>query len=90
MAVVLFGESHDRFADAFASLEAAPHGEQPVSVLHAGKLAEALDVALDVAEGGDIVLLSPACASFDEFSCFEERGDTFKALVAERAAAAGA
>ncbi|WP_251231628.1 UDP-N-acetylmuramoyl-L-alanine--D-glutamate ligase [Adlercreutzia aquisgranensis] len=89
-AVVLFGESHDRFADAFASLEAAPRGEQPVSVLHAGKLAEALDVALDVAEGGDIVLLSPACASFDEFSCFEERGDTFKALVAERAAAAGA
>ena len=39
---------------------------------------------------GDVVVLSPACASFDEFSCFEERGATFKALVADRARKAGA
>ena len=37
-----------------------------------------------------MILLSPACASFDEFSCFEERGEAFKSLVAERAARLGA
>ena len=48
-------------------------------------LEEALDAALSIAEDGDVVVLSPACASFDEFSCFEERGDVFKRLVADRA-----
>ena len=47
----------------------------------------ALGEALAVATPDEVVLLSPACASFDEFSCFEERGDVFKKLVAARAAA---
>lgn len=54
-------------------------------VLSAGTMEEALDAALSIAEDGDVVVLSPACASFDEFSCFEERGDVFKRLVADRA-----
>lgn len=39
---------------------------------------------------GEVVLLSPACASFDEFHSFEERGEVFKKLVAARAAKLGA
>lgn len=60
------------------------------SVLRASHLEDALDAALSIACTGDVVLLSPACASFDEFGSFEERGRAFKALVAARAAALGA
>ena len=53
-------------------------------------LEDALDEALSHATSGDIVALSPACASFDEFSCFEERGEVFKQLVAQRSKERGA
>lgn len=42
---------------------------------------EAVEKAREVAESGDIVILSPACASFDLFKNFEVRGDTFKEIV---------
>lgn len=44
-------------------------------------LAEAFSLAVKEAESGDIVLLSPACASYDQYRNFEERGSHFKALV---------
>jgi UDP-N-acetylmuramoylalanine--D-glutamate ligase len=47
-----------------------------------GDLATALARAAAEAEPGEAVLLSPACASFDQFASFEERGDAFAALVA--------
>jgi UDP-N-acetylmuramoylalanine--D-glutamate ligase len=51
-----------------------------------GDLERALDGARAAARPGDVVLLSPACASFDQFADFEARGRAFKVLVAERQA----
>lgn len=42
---------------------------------------KAVEKALDMADPGDVVLLSPACASFDLFKNYEDRGDQFKAVV---------
>ena len=46
-------------------------------------LDEAVAEAVKIAEPGDTVLLSPTTSSFDQYSCFEERGDHFKKLVNE-------
>ncbi len=76
-AVVCFGASRERFLEAFEGAR--------LRVLEAEHLQDALDVALAEADRDDIVVLSPACASFDEFDNFEQRGEVFKKLVAERA-----
>jgi UDP-N-acetylmuramoylalanine--D-glutamate ligase len=50
-------------------------------IFHAGTLERAVSEATRVAKRGDVVLLSPACASFDQFKNFEHRGDVFTRLV---------
>lgn len=47
----------------------------------AGSMEDAVNKAYRLAQKGDTVLLSPCCASFDLFTCYEDRGDQFKACV---------
>lgn len=75
--VVCFGAARERFRSA---LEHAA-GSNVVDIAEADGLGDAIDVARSLAQRGDVVLLSPACASFDEFSGFEERGRFFKKRV---------
>jgi UDP-N-acetylmuramoylalanine--D-glutamate ligase len=61
-------------------------------IVEAGDLETAVRTAAERAEPGDVVLLAPACASFDQFENFEQRGRVFKQLVeklAEESAAKG-
>jgi UDP-N-acetylmuramoylalanine--D-glutamate ligase len=48
-----------------------------------GDLETAVRAAAHNAQAGDVVLLAPACASYDQFHDFEERGDAFRRLAQE-------
>ena len=52
-----------------------------VAIERAGTLERAVDIASHAAHPGDVVLLAPACASFDQFQNYEQRGRVFKDLV---------
>lgn len=72
-AAYLIGEGAGEIAAALA-----PSG---VPLHDCGDIERALLAARAAARPGDVVLLSPACASFDQFADFEARGDAFRALV---------
>ena len=72
VAAYLIGEAAPDFAPLLA-----PH----VQVVQAETLAAAVAAAAVAARPGDTVLLSPACASFDQFTDYEARGDAFRTLV---------
>ncbi|WP_293296447.1 UDP-N-acetylmuramoyl-L-alanine--D-glutamate ligase [Allomuricauda sp.] len=72
-AVVCLGVDNSKLKDAF--------GNVIDLVVETFSMEEAVKVAYKIAERGDAVLLSPACASFDLFSNYEDRGDQFKNAV---------
>ncbi len=54
-----------------------------MEIIHSENLEQSVKIAHEMAKNGDIVTLSPACASFDAYPNFEERGNHFKKLVKE-------
>jgi len=73
-AVVLIGEAAGKIQDALRDV---------TETVIARDLKEAVTLSSNLAKKGDVVLLSPACASFDMFQDFEDRGRQFKKIVAE-------
>ena len=57
--------------------------KQAAPIIDCGELARAVRYARGHAKAGDVVLLAPACASFDQFESYEDRGRTFKQIVKE-------
>lgn len=78
--LVLLGQTAPRIREAVAAA-AARRGLPGPEVLAARDLPEAVRLAAAAARPGEVVLLSPACASYDMFRNFEERGRLFKELV---------
>ncbi|HWM64901.1 MAG TPA: UDP-N-acetylmuramoyl-L-alanine--D-glutamate ligase [Solirubrobacterales bacterium] len=75
-ACYLIGASADRLA-----AELAPVLEAGVDLHRCADLGDAVRRAADAAQPGEVVLLSPACASFDAFESFERRGERFREIV---------
>jgi UDP-N-acetylmuramoylalanine--D-glutamate ligase len=79
--VVLFGEAAGKIA---AALDAArPTASRLETIVRCQGLHDAVQSAAEVAEPGDVILLSPGGTSFDEFRDFEERGEWYRKWVSE-------
>ena len=70
--LIAFGDSAARFTNTFNTL---------TKTIRVITLREAVSFAYQHASPGDIILLSPACASFDQFENYKKRGETFKKIV---------
>ena len=71
--IVCYGETKERIKE-FAE-------KNSVDVTVTDNLEEATKTAYNISEEGDTILLSPACASWDQYKCFEDRGNEFKEVV---------
>lgn len=78
-ALVLLGVTKDKIKDAFNRVMKEKGVNIPIYIVNS--LEEAAEKSRKIAEEGDIVTLSPACASFDMFPNFEVRGDKFKEII---------
>ena len=80
-ALILCGATAEKIRRAVEEAEGYAPGHPPI--YEAATLAESVETAHAIAKGGDVVLLSPACAAFDQFKNFMVRGRAFKDLVAQ-------
>ena len=77
-AAILIGQTAPKIAEAIA---ACPGHRTRIEIVDS--LAKAVDLASQLALSGDVVLLSPACASYDMFDNYQQRGQLFSSLVRE-------
>jgi UDP-N-acetylmuramoylalanine--D-glutamate ligase len=68
---IIYGEAREKISRAFGAYQ----------YFLAKNFRQAVELAIKKAKTGDSVLLSPAASSYDEFSSFEERGNSFKSLI---------
>jgi UDP-N-acetylmuramoylalanine--D-glutamate ligase len=80
-AVVLIGTTAPKIAKAIEDAAGTENSPKRAVVKTADSLANAVGLAHDLADPGDVVLLSPACASYDMFENYEQRGREFARLV---------
>ena len=69
------------YGEAAGEIKRAADEAGYASYLMANDFEHAVALAKENAQAGDVVMLSPACASWDSFANFEQRGDKFKELV---------
>ena len=74
-AIVCLGVDNKKIHEAFENIVGKENMKDTLSAEEAVKASAAF------AKDGDVVLLSPCCASFDLFKCYEDRGEQFKAAV---------
>lgn len=77
--LILLGDTKDKIREAFE--KEAIKNESKIEIFSVDNLQEAVNIAYKVAEKGDVVTLSPACASFDQFINFEDRGIKYKKMI---------
>lgn len=76
--VVIFGEVAEKIV---GSIGPVVNGRRPYTITRCAGLQQAVHAAAEVAEPGDVVLLSPSATSYDEFKDFEERGERYSEWV---------
>ena len=77
--LILLGATKNLIREAFDKLKLEKNINIPIVMVNS--LEEAVNKAKEIAEVGDIVTLSPACASFDMFPNFAVRGNKFKEII---------
>lgn len=79
--LILMGVTAEKIEKAITGCDL--YNKDDLEIYHAGSMEEAVKIANDISQSGDIVTLSPACASFDLYPNFEARGIHYKNLVKE-------